>query len=126
MRVLIVDDDIVQITLISALMEAFEIDHVSHGNDALQIFRNGHDEGRPYGLIFMDLMMPGFDGYMVVSAMRKLEVEKGLPPAKIIIITGKDPKEGLTAQLKEQCQDYLVKPVSSDKLLCSLDQLKLL
>jgi two-component system, chemotaxis family, chemotaxis protein CheY len=126
MRVLIVDDDIVQITLISALVEAFDVDHVSNGDDALQMFRNAHGQSRPYGLIFMDLMMPGFDGYMVVDAIRKLETEKSWQPTKVIVITGKDPKDGLTDQLRQQCQDYLMKPVNADALLQSLEELKLI
>jgi two-component system, chemotaxis family, chemotaxis protein CheY len=126
MRVLIVDDDIVQITLISALVEAFEVDHVSNGDDALQIFRNAHEENRPYELVFMDLMMPGFDGYMVVNAIRQLEKEQDWGMTKVIVITGKSPEEGLTEQLKEQCQDYLVKPVTAEALLGSLEELNLI
>lgn len=126
MRVLIVDDDIVQITLISALVEAFDVDHVSNGDDALQIFKNAQGAGRPYELIFMDLVMPGFDGYMVVNALRQLEKEENWPETKIIIISGKDPEEGLTDQLREQCQGYLTKPVTADSLLESLEELKLI
>lgn len=126
MRVLIVDDDIVQVTLLSELVEIFEADNVSNGDEALVRFRHAHGMKRPYDLVFMDLNMPGFSGYDVVEAMRSEETKLGVKPTRIIVITGKEVEEGLTEQLKQQCDDYLVKPVNSDRILESLENLGLL
>jgi CheY-like chemotaxis protein len=71
----------------------------------------------------MDLMMPGFDGYMVLDAMRKYEAEHRVEASKVIVISGKSIEEGLTPQLQRQCDDYLSKPVDSQRVLSSMEAL---
>jgi CheY-like chemotaxis protein len=126
MRVLIVDDDLVQVTLLSELLEIFEGDHVSNGEDALLLFKQAYQSNHFYDLIFMDLMMPGVDGYMLLEAIRDFESKYSMPRTKVIVVSGKSAESGLTDQLNEQCDDYLVKPVSSEIICKSLENLGVL
>ena len=126
MRVLVVDDDPVQVALITQLVEIFEVDHVSSGDEAFELFQHGHREGTPYQLMFMDLMMPGLDGYMLLEAIRSQESQQYLPKLYAIVISGKSVQTGMTEGLNDQCDDYLVKPVDSEMILRSLQNLALL
>ena len=126
MKFLIVDDDIVQASLLKELVDVFECDHVSNGDEAFIQFKRAQHKKSPYDLIFMDLMMPGFDGYMVIDTIRSYENQQELQPCKIIVISGKSLFEGLTPRLRLQCDDYLTKPLDPTKLLHSLENLGLI
>jgi two-component system chemotaxis response regulator CheY len=125
MKVLVVDDDPVQVALITELVEIFDVDHVDDGNKALAKFKQAHANGEPYELLFMDLMMPGYDGYMLLEAIREYEKKNNLCRLNSVVISGKKVEDGLTDGLNSQCDDYLVKPVDSDTLLRSLENLGL-
>lgn len=62
---------------------AFELDHVSQGQAALEQVLAALEEGAPYALLFMDVRMPpGWDG--VEAAMRVLE---GDPDVHVVLCT---------------------------------------
>lgn len=126
LKVLVVDDDPVQVTLISELVEIFDVENVHNGDDALRLFKEAHDHKEPYDLMFMDLMMPGFNGYMLLEAIRAYELEHHSSRLRVVVISGKNIEEGLTDRLNEQCDEYLSKPVNSDMILRSLENLRLL
>jgi two-component system chemotaxis response regulator CheY len=127
MRILIVEDDFMSRKLILAyLMSLGECDIAVNGQEALEAFMLAIEEGRPYNLICLDIMMPEMSGQMVLKHLRQIEERKGVLPANSarIIMTSalKDGKNVMEA-FNSQCEAYLVKPIDREKLMeliCSL------
>jgi CheY-like chemotaxis protein len=66
------------------------------------------------------------DGYMLLEAIRSQESKQNLSKLNTIVISGKSVKAGMTKGLNDQCDDYLTKPVDSEMILRSLQNLALL
>ncbi|GAF79962.1 unnamed protein product [marine sediment metagenome] len=63
MRGLIVDDEFVSRKKAQRIMSQYgECDIATNGTETLEAFRLAHDEGRPYDLITMDILIPDMDG----------------------------------------------------------------
>ncbi len=89
-------------------------DFAESGEIALEKVKDNH-----FDLIFLDIIMPGIDGYETCKAMRKTAELKRTP---IIMLSGKtsplDEVEGVIAG----ATTYLTKPVKSDKLQETLNR----
>jgi len=68
----------------------------------------------------MDLEMPVMDGKTSIEMIRKLEVEKGLEPCLIIIVSGNCTHSEMTECLdpkgKVRANSFLKKPLMFDEL----------
>lgn len=91
-----------------------------NGMKAVEGLRQKADEGKPYHIILMDVMMPVLDGYEATKLIRKDSIED---VRKILVIA-------MTASAiqgdREKClaagmNDYLAKPVRSEVLKKKLD-----
>lgn len=89
-------------------------DFAESGEDALEKIKEGQ-----FDLIFLDIIMPGIDGYETCKAMRATAEYKKTP---IIMLSGKtsplDEVQGVIAG----ATTYLTKPVKSDKLQETLNR----
>ncbi len=106
--VLIVDDEKnIRLTLSQAL-EALElhIDTAINGEEAL-----GKLEGRHFGLILLDLKMPGMDGMEVLRRVRQMR-----PDIKVVIITAHGTIESATEAMKLGAVDFIQKPFSPKEI----------
>ena len=65
-------------------------------------------------LILMDIMMPEMDGYTAMREIRKMESVKNIP---IIALTAKAMKEDRNKCIEAGANDYMIKPVDTEKLL---------
>lgn len=65
-------------------------------------------------LILMDLMMPEMDGYAASRMLRTHPETKDIP---ILAVTALSARSDLQRCTEVGCNDYLVKPFTSDKLL---------
>lgn len=85
------------------------------GEEALEIIKDKH-----FDLVFLDIIMPGLDGYDTCKAMRSTAAYKKTP---IVMLSGKtsplDEVQGVIAG----ATTYLTKPVKSDKLQEVLNRL---
>jgi CheY-like chemotaxis protein len=110
-KVLVVDDSpaiqkSIEINL-ATLPQISLIDFADSGESAI-----AKAENQKYDLIFLDIMMPGMDGYEACSLLRKKPEYKKTP---IIMVSGKtsplDEVKGIVAG----CTTYLTKPVQADE-----------
>ncbi len=121
MKMLVVDDDFNNRTLLQKLLSPYgSADVVIDGREAVDAFVLAHSEGAPYDLICMDIMMPEMDGHQAVQIIRGKEREMGISPqdeAKILMVTALDsPKEVMRAYYRDGCTDYITKPITKEKI----------
>ena len=119
MRILIAEDDYTSRRLMQKLLTRFgEVDIAANGKEAVDAFRAALDAGEPFGLVCLDIMMPEMDGHATLSEIRALEASRGaLAASKIIMTTALDEPGHVLNAFREQCDAYLVKPISHAKLL---------
>jgi two-component system, cell cycle response regulator len=102
-KVLIIDDnrmsrEILEITLKDALIDAVS---ASNGNEALEILENG-----AYDLIILDLILPGLDGYSLLTMLKANPKTMRIP---VIILSSRDSKEEKAEAIKLGAACYMVK-----------------
>jgi len=127
MRSLIVDDDFTnRLVLQSILSQHGKCQVAVNGRDAVNAFRKAADTGLCYDLVCMDISMPEMDGFTAVKQIRDLEDARGIlsnAGTRIIMTTASDDTKDIFRSVRESCNGYLVKPVSTSQLL---DRLRLL
>ncbi|MDM8559608.1 response regulator [Candidatus Parabeggiatoa sp. HSG14] len=111
-KVLIVDDDIRNLFVLVTLLEDKEMDVISasNGQEALNLLERNED----IAIILMDIMMPEMDGYEAMKRVRKNKNFRKLP---IIALTAKAMKGDKGKCIDAGANDYLPKPIDTDKLL---------
>jgi CheY-like chemotaxis protein len=117
-KVLIVDDDMRNIFALTALLERFRMVTIpaESGAAALRIIRETPD----ISAVLMDIMMPEMDGYQTMQEIRKIPEFKSL---QIIALTAKAMKGDREKCIEAGANEYISKPVDSEKLLILLRQI---
>lgn len=131
MRILIVEDEFTSRKLLTALLSDFgKCDTASDGVECLEKFKSSLEDGSPYDLICMDIMMPNKDGHQALKEMRTIEREMGVQPSeetKVIMVTAlNDPKTVVKAYYKGGAAAYLPKPIEVESLHAILRDLALI
>ncbi|MBF0308780.1 MAG: response regulator [Magnetococcales bacterium] len=130
MKVLIADDELNNRKLLRDYLKQYaHCDMTSDGKAALELFSADLEDGDPYDLVLLDIIMPVMDGQKTLKRLR--EAEKRLAPDKketpIIMVTGMDSSlQAMEAYFKGGCSDYLTKPVTRQALLEKLHKLNLI
>jgi two-component system chemotaxis response regulator CheY len=130
-RALIVDDDFYCRSYLQEILHAHAYCDVAvNGDEATFAFRKALDEGKPYDLVCLDLVMPEFDGQKALREMREIEKEMGVDKkdqAKIIITTVLDDNEEThNAFFLGGATSFLVKPIDEPTMLAELRKLGLI
>lgn len=112
-RVLIVDDDLVQLRLTTevAARAGFQAVTATGGQQALELLRS--DPG--IGVMVLDLVMPDLDGMGVMDAMRR----EGIA-TPVIIQTGHSSLDTVVGAMRHGAHDFFVKPVAPERMIVSL------
>lgn len=112
-RVLVVDDDPVQLRLTAEVANraGFKPITATGGEQALAILR----DDRNIGAMILDLVMPDLDGMGVMAAMR----QEGLT-TPVIIQTANASLDTVISAMRQGAVDYFVKPVAPERLVISL------
>lgn len=115
--VLIIDDDSRNIFALSAVLKAkgFQTVGVSNMVEAFSVL----DNDNPVGIILMDMMMPGMDGYEATSLLKGDARFKNIP---IVAVTAQAMAGDKEKSLSAGADDYLSKPVDIDMLMQLLDK----
>jgi PAS domain S-box-containing protein len=103
--VLIADDDPTMRLLASSTLgnANFRVVLASDGQQALELF----DQERP-DLLFLDVDMPGLDGFQVCRRIRERGDAADVP---IVMVTGRDDVAAINAAYDSGATDFLAKPV---------------
>ena len=112
-NILIIEDEIAIAEGLVDLCElnGYRVKHVVDGESGLAEALSGQ-----HGLVLLDLMLPGMDGFTVCDKIR--EKDKSLP---IIILSAKNSDDDIINGLKFGADDYIPKPFSVPMLLARIE-----
>lgn len=118
MKILVVDDDRMSVTLLEPLFQRHGYTRVMGITDS----RSAVETCATFDpdLLLLDLIMPGVDGFAVLDALRSDASEDFLP---IIVLTGDVSEESKARALDAGATDFLVKPVSQTEALLRIRNL---
>ena len=114
LRILIVDDDASQRSLLESFLtsQGFEVVPVASGEQALEILRN-----EEISLMISDVRMPGISG---LETLRRARKEHAVLPV-LLVTAYADIREAVGA-MRDGAVNYLTKPIDLDELLASVRQ----
>jgi twitching motility two-component system response regulator PilH len=109
--ILIVDDSPTEVHVMKKALEkgGFTTATAGDGQEGVRLAREMHPD-----LIFMDIVMPGMNGYQATRAIVNDPDTKRIP---IVMVTSKGHDTDRVWGLRQGAVDYLVKPVSPDVLV---------
>jgi two-component system, LytTR family, response regulator len=112
-RTILVDDESLAIQGLKLRLEAHPdveiVETCTNGREAIRAIKTHKPD-----LVFLDIQMPGFDGFSVVQGVMEVE-----PPLFIFVTAYSD--HALRA-FEAQAIDYLMKPVDEQRLADALDR----
>jgi len=109
-KVLIVDDNRLNLKVTSRLLEPYnvEVTLLENGIEAIELVK----ENNVYDLILLDQMMPGIDGTETLIKLREIENFK----TPIVVLTADAIKGKKEEYIKEGFDDYISKPIDKKEL----------
>ena len=107
-KILIVDDDAINIFVLASALENYGADIVEAENGKVALEKLDREE---VDLVLMDIMMPVMDGLEAIKTIRKDPRFKHLP---IIALTAKSLKEDRDKCIDAGANDYVSKPIDYD------------
>lgn len=116
MKILIVDDDKLILTVLSSKLKTKGYDIISADNvvDALGIIQDQNID-----LIVSDVMMPGISGLSFLSVLKEFNFRK-IP---LIFISSLDQTNLISKSLALGANDFIVKPINFGHLFLKIEQL---
>ena len=114
-RTLLVDDEKLAIQGLQLRLEPFEdveiIDTCQNGREAIRAIKTEKPD-----LVFLDIQMPGFDGFSVVQGVMDVE------PPLFVFVTAFE--EHAIRAFEANAVNYLMKPVDEDKLADTIERVR--
>jgi len=115
-RILIVEDEETQRTLLGGLLEkeGHAVAAAGNGSGAIDLFKNN-----PFEIVFLDYRLPDTDGLTLLKTFKEIN-----PEVDIIMITAFGTIENAVEALKAGATDYLTKPVDLDDLFFKIKKIE--
>jgi two-component system LytT family response regulator len=114
-RTILVDDEPLAIQGLRLRLERHEdveiVETCSNGREAIRAIKTQKPD-----LVFLDIQMPGFDGFSVIQGLMEVE-----PPLVVFVTAYTD--HAIRA-FQAQAVDYLMKPVEEERLADTLERIR--
>ncbi|SEQ91920.1 LytR/AlgR family response regulator transcription factor [Sphingobium sp. YR768] len=114
-RTILVDDESLAVQGLALRLQAHEdveiVETCTNGREAIRAIKTHKPD-----LVFLDIQMPGFDGFSVVQGLMEVE-----PPLVIFCTAYSD---YAIRAFEAQAVDYLMKPVDEGRLADALDRVR--
>ena len=109
--ILVVDDIPLNVLLIRKMLGKFKFNILTanNGQAALDTVAAHNVD-----LVLLDLMMPGMDGYEVLTRLRNQEETKELP---VVILSALNSSDDVTKGFQLGANDFITKPIIMERLL---------
>jgi two-component system chemotaxis response regulator CheY len=113
-KVMVVDDSLFMRNHLSNLLteNGYQSIMVENGEHAVQIYRSDRPD-----VVLMDITMPQKDGLQALTEIRTYDSH-----AKVIMLTAMDQELAVTQAIRLGAEDFLVKPISPNRLLTVLQK----
>ncbi|MCM1104993.1 MAG: response regulator [bacterium] len=130
MKTLLAEDDFASRKFMDKYLSQFgECDVTVDGEEAVDAFMMALEDGDPYDLVCLDVMMPVLDGYQVLKAIRDIETGNKTPKekrVKIIMTTALNEERNVKMAFELGCEAYSGKPIDVEKFEQVLKKMKLI
>lgn len=130
MKILLAEDDYVTRKAMDSFLSKYgECDVTVDGMEAVDAFLLALEEGEPYDLVCLDIMMPVMDGYQALMGIRNLEKERKIPAdkaAKVIMTTALNDEKNVKMAFELGCTIYSGKPIDQVRFEQALKKLGLI
>ena len=114
-RTILVDDEPLAIQGLELRLQAFDdveiVEKCMNGREAIRAIKTHKPD-----LVFLDIQMPGFDGFSVVQGLMEVE------PQLFVFVTAYS--DHALRAFEAQAVDYLMKPVEESRLADTLDRVR--
>jgi CheY-like chemotaxis protein len=113
LRILVVEDDRVNLKLILTMIRKFGYQPVAarNGIESTEAFRR-----QPFDCVLMDLQMPGMDGIEATRQIREIERNFRMPATFISALTANTVPKDQSRCFDAGMNDYLNKPIKHEQL----------
>ena len=111
--VLIIDDDLRNTFALSAVLKAKGY-NTAIANNMVEAFALLERSANETGIILLDIMMPGMDGYDAIPMLKSTETYKHIP---VIAVTAQAMPGDREKCIAAGADNYVSKPVDVDRLL---------
>ena len=127
MRILLAEDDFVTRKFMTNFLSKYgECDVTVDGMEAVDAFMMAMEDGEPYDLVCLDIMMPVMDGYQALVGIRNIEKERNIPEekmAKVIMATALNEEKNVKMAFDLGCTIYSGKPIDQERFEQALKKL---
>lgn len=109
LRVLVADDNSVNIEVVSRLLkleEIYDVTIAKDGQEAYDLVKANMDKNLRFDLIFMDIQMPNLDGLQSTRLIRKMGYE-----APIVALTAFSEESNVKECMESGMDEFLAKPI---------------
>jgi CheY-like chemotaxis protein len=109
LSIAVVDDDFIIQELVKTTFGAISASVTAYqeGSEFIKAVKT-----KNFDLVFLDILMPGMDGFQVLSRLRAEQIE--LP---VIILSAVSQREAVTRAFQAGAKSYLIKPLKPDQIL---------
>ena len=111
-RILVIDDEPEFVDMVKMRLEANDYLVLSAG-DGIEGLRKAQEE-EGIDLILLDVMMPGKDGFAVLSELKRDRRTRRIP---VVMLTAKGESRAIFESQNRGAVDYIIKPFESQDLL---------
>ncbi len=130
MKILLAEDDFATRKFMAGFLSKYgECDVTVDGMEAVDAYMMALEDGEPYDLVCLDIMMPVMDGYQALVGIRNLEKERQIPQekaAKVIMTTALNDESNVKMAFELGCTVYSGKPVDQDRFEQAMKKLGLI
>jgi CheY-like chemotaxis protein len=121
LNVLVVEDCDESYALAELLLKDERLWRASDGNEAIEMVKR-----RRFDVVFMDVHMPGTDGYCALRAIRDWETETGNARTPMVVLSADDIGTQIRSASESGCSGFLRKPVRKVEISNLVERLKAL
>lgn len=119
LQVLVAEDCDESFALTEMALEGQQVWRANNGQEALRMLRK-----QRFDVVFMDVHMPGMDGYEAIRRVRDWETHTGHARTPVVVLSSDDLETQQRSAAEFGCSGFLLKPLRRGDLLPLLERLK--
>jgi CheY-like chemotaxis protein len=119
LNILVAEDCDDSFVLTEILLQRESVWRAQNGVEAIDLVKK-----RRFDVVFMDVHMPGMDGYQAIRSVRDWETQTGNARTPIVVLSSDDLDTQTRSAARAGCSGYLRKPLNNRDLMELLQRLK--